>query len=117
MYLEPVADVNHHYSAMAAESARAHANTLHYTAMIRDTLTKHIRVAANPSLPYPKNTGGVGYLPVEDVVTDEVCFGAPLDALMAVMVKSDCPHVAALRKAIADSYISSTVDLIAEAAL
>lgn len=56
----------------------------------------------------------VRYLPVREVIADEMSCGTPLDALMEVLNKSDCPHVALLRKAIADRYEKNHANDLAE---
>lgn len=80
---------------------------------IRKPDIKHLTV---PAVHYYRlaSEPHVRYLPVREVIADEMSCGTPLDALMEVLNKSDCPHVAALRKAIADSYAASNADELAE---
>ena len=114
---DPVRDAARYFDAKDAADANSLAAYLHYSQEIRDILTKQIRHTTKLCLPYAKAEGfGIAYQPIEDVVTDQVSFGKPLAALMTVLEKSDCPHVAALREAIAANYIRMNADRIAEAA-
>ena len=110
---DPVRDAARYFDAKDAADAHSLAAYLHYSQEIRDTLTKHIRATQHLSLPYAKPLGGIGYQSVSEVVADEMCDGAPLKALMNVLQFSECPSVAALRTAIANSYIEAHADLVA----
>ena len=89
-------------------------------AQITEVLTKLIRTTSHKflSIPYVTYKGQavrIGMYPVSEVIVDEVSSGKPLDALMAVMERSDCPLVAELRQVIADRYIYMHADELAEA--
>lgn len=113
----PVADAARYYDAMDAEAEALEREQVRIGNEIRDVLTKHIRITPNLTLPSVSRDNKVSELPVCEVISDEIGYGKPFEALMLVLQKSDCLHVAALREAIAQSYINSNAADIAEVSL
>lgn len=112
----PVADAARYYDALDAEAEALEREQVRIGNEIRDALTKHIRMTPNLTLPHVRQNK-VCELPVRDVISDEIGYGKPFEALMLVLQSSDCLHVAALREAIAQSYINSNAADIAEVSL
>lgn len=112
---DPVADASRYFDALDAEAQSLEAETTRIGNEIHDTLTKHIRVTTNLTLPSITRDNKVSEIPASEVISDEIGFGKPFEALMVALQKSDCLHVAALREAIAQSYINSHAADIAEA--
>lgn len=112
----PVADAGRYFDALDAEAQAIEREQVRIGDEIRDVLTKHIRMTTNLTLPHIRQNK-VSELPVRDVISDEIGYGKPFDALMLVLQNSDCLHVAALREAIAQSYINSNAADIAEVSL
>lgn len=113
----PVADAERYYDALDAEAEAIERKEIEVGKEIRDVLTKHIRMTARLTLPSVSfKLSRVSHVDAKDVISDEIAYGKPFDALMLVLQKSDCPHVAALREAIAESYIESNAADIAEVA-
>lgn len=111
----PVADAERYYDALDAEAEAIERKEIEVGKEIRDVLTKHIRMTARLTLPSVSfKLSRVSHVDAKDVISDEIAYGKPFDALMLVLQKSDCPHVAALREAIAESYIESNAADIAE---
>ena len=119
MSTDPVADADAHLERIDAESERREKQAAMYREIITETLTKTIRRATDPgSLDLPGTKGkNVKYSPIRVAVSNEIGCGKPLTALMEVLVGSDCPFVAKLRQALADSYSDANVDDLAEASL
>ena len=112
---DPVLDAARHYDAIAAENEAIEDLEIAATQEIMDTLTKQIRTATNLTLPavhYGKSI--VESVSISEVIQDEIGFGAPFDAIMQCLHKSDCQYVAAIREAIAKSYADSTATEIAQ---
>lgn len=90
---------------------------------IVEVLTETVRTvsASKLGLPYVKmDKVGDDYVaklsmyPLSEVVTDYGTDPKPLAALLAVIEKSDCPHVAAFRLALAERYADSNADEVEE---
>jgi len=111
----PVADAENYYDALDKEAEAIEREEVRIGEEIKETLTKHIRVTQNLTVPHVFSTSNkIDYLTLRDVISDEVGYGGPFEALMLVLHGSDCSHVAALREAIAQSYINSNVSEIAD---
>ncbi len=83
-----------------------------FTVTVRKVTHKHLAV---PYVSYAKSSAGrIDTHPLAEVVADVCTSGKPLDALMAVMEKSDCPLVAAWREAMAADYIYRNASDIGE---
>jgi hypothetical protein len=84
-----------------------------FTVTVRKVTHKHLAV---PYVSYrcEMPTGRIDTNPLAEVVADVCSSGKPLDALMAVMEKSDCPLVAAWREAMAADYIYRNASDIGE---
>ena len=83
-----------------------------FTKTVRTVTHKHLSV---PYVSYRHTaTGRIDTNPLAEVVADVCSSGKPLDALMAVMEKSDCPLVAAWREAMAADYIYRNASDIGE---
>ena len=111
----PVADAGNYYDDLDNEAQAIERAEIRIGEEIKETLTKHIRVTPNLTLPHVFSMfNRVGYMSIRDVISDEIGFGKPFEALMLVLQSSDCLHVEALREAIAQSYINSNASEIAE---
>ena len=119
MTTDPVADADAHLERIDAESERREKQAAMYREIITETLTKTMRAVAYPgSLSLPATAEHfVFYRSIGDVVSEEIGYGKPLTALMAVLAGSDCPLVAKLRQTLADSYSDANADDLAEASL
>ena len=118
MHADPVTDAEQHFDRVDAMNDRLAQQEAMYRDIITETLTKTIREKNLASLALPATSANrIVYVSIADVVTDEVAYGKPLEALLVALAGSDCPLVAALRKAIADSYCESHADWIAELSL
>lgn len=74
-----------------------------FTETVRKVNHKHL---AAPFVHYgPNGAAKIDTYTLTEVVADTCSSGKPLDALMEVMAKSDCPLVAAWREAMAADYI------------
>lgn len=83
-----------------------------FTKTVRTVTHKHLSV---PYVSYRNSPAGrIDTNPLAEVVADVCSSGKPLDALMAVMEKSDCPLVAAWREAMAADYIYRNASDIGE---
>ena len=106
-----------HFDAKDAADAHSLAAYLHYSQEIRDTLTKQIRNTTKLCLPLRESRRFRHRLPANRGRSNRSsvirCAPCCADDRAA---KSDCPHVAALREAIAADYIRMNADRIAEAA-
>jgi hypothetical protein len=90
--------------------------------LIQDTITKTVRTVSHRalSLPYVQYLDFSGRHVVktntlQEIFADSVCYPKAIDALMVAIEKSDCPHVAAFRKAVADLYADQWADEVDEA--
>ena len=87
---------------------------------IVEILTQTVRIAAvkNMALQYVKNESNgsahIDLYPLTEVITDYGTDKGPLDALIAVIEKSDCPLVAAYRMALAERYSDANADELEE---
>jgi hypothetical protein len=119
MTTDPVYDADQHGAAQDAHTSEFDKQEAYYTAVINEALLKTIRTAKHETicLPYGGSNNKIQYSPLAEVVSDTLCYGKPLAALLAVLKDSDCPHVQALRQAIAADYISSHVTWLAELSL
>ena len=85
-----------------------------------EVLTESIRKvpAKNLSLEYvsyrKNETGAIDQYPVSDIVVDYGTDSKPLEALLAVLEKSDCPLVQKYREAIAARFADSNADEMEE---
>jgi len=88
--------------------------------LIMKTLTKTVRTVSHKALSLPY----VSYSACRDVVktntlqeifADSVCDTKSIDALMAVIEKSDCPYVSMFRKQVAEHYAEQWADEVEEA--
>lgn len=114
----PVADAGSYHDALDNEAQAIERAEKRIGEEIKETLTKHIRVTQNLTVPHLFSTSNrICYLPVRDVISDEIGFGKPFEALMLVLQSSNCLHVEALREAIAQSYKDSNVLEIAMASI
>lgn len=114
----PATDADRHLERADSEEHRRQCAEAYYRAEIVDTLTKTIRTVPHARLSLPKpGAHRVECQPLVDVVTDQVSFGKPMEALMTVLQSSDCPLVQRLREAIAADYADSNADWCAEVAL
>jgi hypothetical protein len=92
----------------------------HASEEIRETFTKTVRLVPHTRLSVPivsrrdSYTARIKVLSLAEAVHDTCTSGKPLDALMAVMEKSDCPLVAAWREAMAADYIYRNASDIGE---
>lgn len=92
----------------------------HAAAEIKETFTKTVRLVPHTRLSVPivtrrdSYTARIKALALAEAVHDTCTSGKPLDALMAVMEKSDCPLVAAWREAMAADYIYRNASDIGE---
>jgi hypothetical protein len=108
------------YEANLSRDESIAESEVRYTSMITEMLTKTVRIAPKQKLLLPyvsyfsHPTGGMQVHTVSEVVADECSTGKPLDALMAVIVGSDCPLVAKLREAIATRYAYANASDLAE---
>ena len=119
MTTDPVYDADQHGAAQDAHASDFDKQEAYYTAVINEALLKTIRTAKHETicLPYGDGNYKIQYSPLAEVVTDTLCYGKPLAALLAVLKDSDCPHVQALRQTIAADYVSSHVTWLAELSL
>lgn len=115
----PVLDQIRHSEALDKQTAQLVGLAKHYSQVINDTFTKDVRSvpASKLQVPYVSGDGRLVYQPLADAATDLLVFGKPRDLLMAVLEQSNCPHVEALRKAMADDYIGMWAAEIAEVAV
>lgn len=114
----PTLDADRHLERADSEEHRRQVAEAHYRKEIIETLTKTVRTVPHQRLSLPKaGAHRVESEPLQDVVTDQVCYGSPRDALMAALSSSDCPLVQRLRESIAASYADSNADWIAEVSL
>lgn len=112
---DPVLDAARHYDAIAAENEAIEDLEIAAREEITDTLTKHIRTTKALTLPAVHfGKSRVEYVPIAEVIQDEIGFGKPFEALMQALHKSDCPFVSAIRLAIAESYAESNETEIAQ---
>jgi hypothetical protein len=89
---------------------------------IVEVLTKTVRIINNPtflSLPYVKTeidgiSAKISMYPLAEVISDYGTEKGPMAALMDVLAKSDCPHVAAYRLALAERYADAWADEVEE---
>ena len=121
MFLDPVQHEIHHTERLDALNKRLAEAEANAAAQIREIFLKDVRqVPANrlnvPVASYMTGTLRVVYLPLSEAVADAVSSGKPLDALMEVLSKSDCPHVQAFRSALAEDHIQRNASELAEAA-
>jgi hypothetical protein len=83
----------------------------HAAAEIRELFTKTVRKVTHKYLAVPfvrygfNGAARIETTSLAEAVVDICTNGEPLDALMAVLEKSDCPLVAAWREAMAADYI------------
>ncbi len=83
---------------------------------IIETLTQTIRTvpASKLGLPYVKSESGyrtkLALYPITEVLSDYGTDKKPLEMLLAVLEKSDCPLVAAYRLALAERYADAWAD-------
>lgn len=88
--------------------------------LIVETITQTVRKVSHKSLsvPYVRYSGlnapKVMPYPLAEVFTDYVTEPKCIDAFMTLIEKSDCPHAAALRKAIAERFADSNADEVEE---
>jgi len=88
--------------------------------LIVDTITKTVRTVPYQvlSVPYVKNnsngTAAIAAYPLVEVFSDYGTEPKLMSALMAVIEKSDCPFVAAYRKAVAERFADSCADEVEE---
>jgi hypothetical protein len=82
-----------------------------------EVLTETVRKvpAKNLSLPYVSyrnvpHFGSIESYPLTEVIEDYMGYDKPMEALMAVFEKSDCPLVAKLREAIAERFADANAD-------
>ena len=115
MTTDPVADADDYLESIDdAAKLRAAQESL-YRGIITETLTKSIMTCGWQSLKLPVKTGHkVSYEPMLSAVADYMNYGKPLVAYMDVLADSDCPLVAKLRQALADSYSNANADLIGD---
>ena len=115
---DPIADADAHLERIDAESERREKYEVFYRQTITETLTKTLRTVAHQSLCLPTTQDGkISNEPLRSAIADHVSYSAPLTALMEVLAGSDCPLVAKLRQALADSYSDANADDLAEASL
>lgn len=88
--------------------------------MMIETITKTVRKVSHKSLsvPYVRYSGLnvpkiMPYM-LEDVVIDYGTEPKCVEVLMTLIEKSDCPHVAAWRMAIAERFADSNADEVEE---
>ena len=85
---------------------------------IIETLTATIRKVPHAKLCVPfvsyrgTDYGILRQSPIDEVVTDHCADTEPLAALMAVLERSDCPLVAAYRKALATAYADAWANAV-----
>lgn len=89
------------------------------TKLIVETITETVRNVSHKALsvPYVKysaNAPKVMPYPLAEVVADYVTETKPMDALMTLIEKSDCPYVAALRLAIAERFADVNAEEVEE---
>ena len=58
--------------------------------------------------------GAIEAYPLEEVISDYCNYEGPLEALISVFEKSDCPLVAEFRKAVAERFADSQADEVEE---
>ena len=114
---DPVADAGRYSDSMESHNAAVRAGEAHYTNVIVDALTKTIRTGQTTLLPYVNRAGRIHYKKAEEVIADDITDGETFNALMCVIVQSDCPLVAKLRKQLADKYAYFNATDCAEASL
>lgn len=117
---DPIKDAYRHTAKVDAETMALELITRHYASVINGVLTKSIRQMDHQvlSLPYTIGMGTeLAQMPVGEAVEMEVSEPTVLAALMRALAESDCPHVEALRQAIADDFSETFAVLCARAAL
>lgn len=88
--------------------------------MIVETITETVRTVSHKSLsvPYVRYSGlhapKVMPYPLVEVFTDYGIDKGPIDAFMEMVEKSDCPFVAAWRKAVAERFSDMHADEVEE---
>ena len=119
-YLDAVADADHVGAVQDSLTARQIKAEQQAAKEINELFTKTVRKVPHkhlsaPFVSYAQNpTGRIHTNPLAEVVADTCSRGKPLDALMAVMEKSDCPLVAAWREAMAADYVYRNASDIGE---
>lgn len=102
---DPVKDADRYYDNLERESELIAREERAVREEIMDTLTKQIRTATNLTVPVVMFTKPlISQVAIADVIKDEIGYGKPFNALMQALQNSDCPLVAEIRKAIAESY-------------
>jgi hypothetical protein len=89
------------------ENACISAHEIEVRERIEKLMTETIRTVPISALSLPCTEGSLGKLgdyPVASVITDYSCNKGPERALFEMLAKSDCPLVAAYRKALSDEY-------------
>lgn len=117
---DPIKDAYRHTAKVDAETMALELITRHYASIINDVMMKGVRLMDHHvlSLPYTIGIGTeLAQMPLAEAVEMEVSAPTVLAALMRVLAESDCPHVEALRQAIADDFSKTFADLCARAAL
>lgn len=118
-YLDAIADADRHISEMDAENEACIAREVSFAAQIHETLTKLVRTVPVQALSLPfvtyKSSGPVVAMQsVRDAMEEEGLDREAGDALMAVLVGSDCPLVAKWREAFATRWAQHHAGDLAE---
>lgn len=121
-YLDAVRHADHIGDMQDSLLARQIQAEQHAAAEIRELLTVTVRKVSPKrlSLPLPLVRNGgliVTALDMSEAIADTLTNGKPLEALLAVFANSECPHVAALREAVAADYIDRNAAEIGNAVL
>ena len=119
-YLDAVQDADHIGAMQDTLLSKRIEAEKYITNEITELITQTVRKVSSKHLSAPfvsyanAPAGRVHTRPLAEVVADTCSDGKPLDALMAVMEKSDCPLVAAWREAMAADYIYRNASDIGE---
>lgn len=120
MHLDAIEHADHIGAMQDSLRSRQIKAEKHAESEIRKLLTETVRKVDSKrlSLPFPiVRNGGlvIAALDMDEAIADTVSSGKPLGALLAVFANSECPHVAALREAVAADYIRRNAAEIGEA--
>lgn len=108
-YLDAVRHADHIGDMQDNLLARQIQAEQHAAKEIRELLTVTVRKVSpkHLSLPLPlwrNDRLVIASMEMGEAIADTLTNGKPLDALLAVFANSECPHVAALREAVAADY-------------